>query len=227
MRILVVEDDKSTSRFIKKGLSERGYSVNVVFDGDEGLYQATTGAYDLIILDVMLPELSGFEVLKGIRKHGIVTPVIFLTARDDTEDVVHGLELGADDYLVKPFSFSELLARIRAVLRRGEKDAASTRLVVGDLSLNLLTRTAERGGRVIELSGKEFSLLEYMMRNAGQVLTRTMILERVWGYDFDTESNIIDVHINRLRAKIDKDHEVKLIKTIKGVGYVLKAEDEC
>lgn len=226
MRILLVEDDKSTSRFIKKGLSEQGYSVDVVFDGEEGLYQATTGSYNLIILDVMLPEMSGFEVLKGIRKHGIVTPVIFLTARDDTEDVVHGLELGADDYLVKPFSFSELLARIKAVLRRGEKDAASTRLVVADLSLNLLTRTAERGGRVIELSGREFSLLEYMMRNVGQVLTRTMILERVWGYDFDTESNIIDVHINRLRTKIDKDHEVKLIKTIKGVGYVLKTEDE-
>ncbi|MCX8044392.1 MAG: response regulator transcription factor [Desulfobacterota bacterium] len=225
MRILLVEDDKSASRFIKKGLSERGYSVDAVFDGEEGLYQATTGGYDLIILDIMLPELSGFEVLKGIRKHGIVTPVIFLTARDDTEDVVHGLELGADDYLVKPFSFPELLARIKAVLRRGEKEAASTRLVVGDLTLNMLTRTAERSGKTIELSGKEFSLLEYLMRNAGQVLTRTMILEHVWGYDFDTASNIIDVHINRLRAKIDKDHEVKLIKTIKGVGYVLKADE--
>jgi len=226
MRILVVEDDKSAARFIKKGLAEKGYTVETVYDGEEGLYQATTGSYDLIILDVMLPELNGFEVLKDIRKHGIVTPVIFLTARDETTDVVHGLELGADDYLVKPFSFSELLARIKAVLRRGEKDAASTRLVVADLVLNLLTRTAERGGRVIELSAKEFTLLEYLMRNAGQVLTRTMILERVWGYDFDTTSNIIEVHMNRLRAKIDKDYPVKLIKTIKGVGYVLKADTE-
>jgi len=226
MRILLVEDDRSAARFIKKGLNEKGYAVDAVVDGEEGLYQASTGAYDLIILDVMLPELNGFEVLKGIRKHGIVTPVIFLTARDDTADVVHGLELGADDYLVKPFSFSELLARIKAVLRRGEKDAASSRLAVADLVLNLLSRTAERGGRMIELSGREFSLLEYLMRNAGQVLTRTMILEQVWGYDFDTASNIIDVHINRLRAKIDKDHEVKLIKTVKGVGYVLRAEEQ-
>jgi len=226
MHILLVEDDRSTARFIKKGLSEKGYTVEAVFDGDEGLHQATNGSYDLVILDVMLPELNGFEVLKGMRKHGIVTPVLFLTARDDTADVVHGLELGADDYLVKPFSFSELLARIKAVMRRGEKDAASSRLTVADLALNLLSRTAERGGRVIELSGREFSLLEYMMRNAGQVLTRTMILEQVWGYDFDTASNIIDVHINRLRAKIDRDHEVKLIRTIKGVGYVLKAETQ-
>ena len=226
MHILLVEDDRSTARFIKKGLSEKGYTVEAVFDGEEGLHQATNGSYDLVILDVMLPELNGFEVLKGMRKHGIVTPVLFLTARDDTADVVHGLELGADDYLVKPFSFSELLARIKAVMRRGEKDAASSRLTVADLALNLLSRTAERGGRVIELSGREFSLLEYMMRNAGQVLTRTMILEQVWGYDFDTASNIIDVHINRLRAKIDRDHEVKLIRTIKGVGYVLKAETQ-
>lgn len=225
MRILLVEDDKSSSRFIKKGLSEKGYAVDTIFDGEEGLYMATTQTYDLIVLDIMLPEINGFEVLKGIRKHGIVTPVIFLTARDDTGDVVHGLELGADDYLVKPFSFPELLARIKAVLRRGQKDFESSRVTVADLTLNLLSRNAERGGQEIELSGKEFSLLEYLMRNAGQILTRTMILEQVWGYDFDTASNIIDVHINRLRAKVDKDHEVKLIKTIKGVGYVLKAEE--
>ena len=224
MRILLVEDDRSASRFLKKGLSEVGYSVDTVFDGDEGLHLAVSQAYDLIILDIMLPDMNGFEVLKAVRRDGIACPVIFLTARDEKTDVVHGLELGADDYLIKPFSFPELLARIRAVLRRGQKDFDSPRLTVADLSLNLISRTAERAGHVIELSGKEFALLEYLMRNAGQILTRTMILERVWGYNFDTSSNIIDVHINRLRGKIDSDSEVKLIRTIKGVGYVIKAE---
>jgi len=225
MRFLLVEDDRSASRFLKKGLSEIGYSVDAVFDGEEGLYLATSQAYDLIILDIMLPEMNGFEMLKAVRRAGAATPVIFLTARDDKTDVVRGLELGADDYLIKPFSFPELLARIRAVLRRGQKDFESSRLTVADLTLNLISRTAERAGQVIELSGKEFALLEYMMRNAGQILTRTMILERVWGYNFDTSSNIIDVHINRLRGKIDCDAEIKLIKTIKGVGYVLKSEN--
>ncbi len=224
MRILLVEDDRSASRFLKKGLSEVGYAVDTVFDGDEGLHLAVSQAYDLIILDIMLPDMNGFEVLKAMRRDGIACPVIFLTARDEKTDVVHGLELGADDYLIKPFSFPELLARIRAVLRRGQKDFDSPRLTVADLSLNLISRTAERAGHVIELSGKEFALLEYLMRNAGQILTRTMILERVWGYNFDTSSNIIDVHINRLRGKIDSDSEVKLIRTIKGVGYVIKAE---
>ena len=224
MRILLVEDDRSASRFLKKGLSEVGYSVDTVFDGDEGLHLAVSQAYDLIILDIMLPDMNGFEVLKAVRRDGIACPVIFLTARDEKTDVVHGLELGADDYLIKPFSFPELLARIRAVLRRGQKDFDSPRLTVADLSLNLISRTAERAGQVIELSGKEFALLEYLMRNAGQILTRTMILERVWGYNFDTSSNIIDVHINRLRGKIDSDSAVKLIRTIKGVGYVIKAE---
>ncbi|MEI6126227.1 MAG: response regulator transcription factor [Pseudomonadota bacterium] len=225
MRILLVEDDKGASRFIKKGLTEKGYVVDAVFDGEEGLYMATSQTYDLIILDILLPEMNGFEVLKGIRKHGIVTAVIFLTAKDEKSDVVHGLELGADDYLIKPFSFPELEARIKAVLRRGQKDFESSRLTVADLTLNLISRAAERAGQVIELSGKEFSLLEYLLRNSGQILTRTMILENVWGYDFDTASNIIDVHINRLRTKIDKDREIKLIKTIKGVGYVLRAEE--
>ena len=225
MRILLVEDDRSASRFLKKGLSEIGYTVDAVFDGDEGLHLAMSQAYDLMILDIMLPEMNGFEVLKAARRAGIAAPVIFLTARDEKSDVVHGLELGADDYLIKPFSFPELLARIRAVLRRGQKDFDSPRLTVADLTLNLISRTAERAGQVIELSGKEFALLEYMMRNAGQILTRTMILEHVWGYNFDTSSNIIDVHINRLRGKIDSDAAVKLIRTIKGVGYVIKAED--
>ena len=224
MRILLVEDDTGASRFIRKGLQEEGYTVDVAFDGEEGLHLATSQTYDLIILDIMLPEMSGFEALKGTRKKGIMTPAIFLTARDDKEDVVHGLELGADDYLIKPFSFPELLARIKAVLRRGQKDIELSKLSVGDLTLNIINHTARRAEKDIELSAKECSLLEYLMRNAGQILTRTMILEQVWGYDFDTSSNIIDVHINRLRMKIDKDFPSKLIHTIKGVGYVLKDE---
>jgi heavy metal response regulator len=224
MRILLVEDDTGASRFIRKGLHEEGYTVDVAFDGEEGLHLATSQNYDLIIMDVMLPEMSGFEALKSVRKKGVMTPVIFLTARDEKEDVVHGLELGADDYLIKPFSFPELLARIKAVLRRGQKDIELSKLTVADLSLSIINRTARRGEKDIELSAKEFTLLEYLMRNAGQILTRTMILEHVWGYDFDTSSNIIDVHINRLRMKIDKDSPSKLIHTIKGVGYVLKNE---
>ena len=224
MRILIVEDDKGVSRFIRKGLSEEGFSADAVFDGEEGLYMATTETYDLVILDIMLPELSGFEVLKGIRKKGVLTPVVFLTAKDEKEDIIHGLDLGADDYLVKPFAFPELLERIRAVLRRGQKDVEMSKLCVGDLMLNLIDRTAVRSDKDIELAGKEFMLLEYLMRNAGQVLTRTMILDKVWGYNFDTASNLIDVHINRLRSKMDKGFDSNLIHTIKGVGYVLKVK---
>jgi len=224
MRILIVEDDRGVSRFLKKGLTEEGFGVDAVFDGEEGLYMATTEIYDLVVLDIMLPEMNGFEVLKGVRKKGVVTPVLFLTAKDEKEDVIRGLDLGADDYLVKPFAFAELLARIRAILRRGQKDSAVSSLCAGDLTLNLIERSAERDGKKIELGAKEFMLLEYLMRNSGQVLTRTMILDKVWGYNFDTGSNIIDVHINRLRNKIDKGVAAKLIHTIKGVGYVLKAE---
>jgi heavy metal response regulator len=224
MRILIIEDDKGVSRFIKKGLSEEGFGVDAVFDGEEGLYMALTAVYDLIILDIMLPELNGFEVLKGIRKKGVSVPVLFLTAKNEKEDIVHGLGLGADDYLVKPFAFAELLARIKAVLRRGQKDVEMSRLCVGDLTLNLIDRAVSRSGRNIELAAKEFALLEYLMRNAGQALTRTMILDKIWGYDFDTSSNIIDVHINKLRSKIDKGFGSKLIHTLKGVGYVVKVK---
>jgi len=224
MRILIVEDDKGVSRFIKKGLSEEGFGVDAVFDGEEGLYMASTDVYDLIILDIMLPELNGFEILKGIRKKGVSAPVLFLTAKGEKEDIVHGLGLGADDYLVKPFAFAELLARIKAVLRRGQKDVEMSKLCVGDLILNLIDRTVSRSGNNIELATKEFALLEYLMRNPGQALTRTMILDKVWGYDFDTSSNIIDVHINRLRNKIDKGFDSTLIHTIKGVGYALKVK---
>jgi heavy metal response regulator len=224
MRILIIEDDKGVSRFIRKGLSEEGFGVDAVFDGEEGLYMASTDVYDLIILDIMLPELNGFEVMKGIRKKGLSVPVLFLTAKNEKEDIVHGLGLGADDYLVKPFAFAELLARIKAVLRRGQKDVELSRLSVGDLTLNLIDRNVSRNGKDIELAAKEFALLEYLMRNAGQVLTRTMILDKVWGYDFDTSSNIIDVHINKLRSKIDKGFDSRLIHTRKGVGYVVKVK---
>ena len=225
MRILIVEDDRGASRFLKKGLTEEGFVVETVFDGEEGLFLATQQQFDLIILDIMLPEMNGFEVIKGIRAKGVSTPVIFLTAKDQQSDLIHGLDLGADDYLVKPFAFAELLARIRAVLRRGQKENTSEKITVNDLCLNRISRSAERAGKPIELSAKEYLLLEYLMLNAGHVLTRTMILEHVWGYSFDTSSNVIDVHINRLRSKVDKDFSSKLIHTIKGVGYVLKAQD--
>ncbi len=226
MRILVVEDDKGTSRFIQKGLSEEGFMADVVSGGEEGLFMALTGVYDLIVLDVMLPEINGFEILKAIRQKGVSTPVLFLTARDEKEDIIHGLDLGADDYLVKPFAFAELLARIRAVMRRGQKEEAMQKLTVGDLVLDRVTRQVWRGNdKITELTTTEFQLLEYMMRNAGQILTKTMILDSVWGYDFDTQSNIIEVHVNRLRAKIDKNYDTKLIRTVRGVGYVIKAED--
>ena len=225
MRILVVEDDKGTARFIKKGLSEEGFMADAISGGEEGLFMATTEIYDLIILDVMLPEINGFEVLKAIRQKGVSTPVLFLTAKDEKEDIIHGLDLGADDYLVKPFAFAELLARIRAVLRRGQTSDQMQKLIIADLVLDRVTRKARRNDKIIELTAKEFQLLEYMMRNAGQILTKTMILDRVWGYDFDTQSNIIEVHVNRLRAKVDKDFSTKLIHTVRGVGYVIKTED--
>jgi heavy metal response regulator len=224
MRILVVEDDKGTARFIQKGLSEEGFLTDVVSGGEEGMFMATTEIYDLIVLDVMLPEINGFEVLRTIRQKGVSTPVLFLTAKDEKEDIIHGLDLGADDYLVKPFAFAELLARIRAVLRRGQPGEPIEKLIVGDLVLDRVTRQACRGDKIIELTAKEFQLLEYMMRNKGQILTKTMILDRVWGYDFDTQSNIIEVHVNRLRAKVDKDFSTKLINTVRGVGYVIKAQ---
>ncbi|MBW1956911.1 MAG: response regulator transcription factor [Deltaproteobacteria bacterium] len=224
MRILVVEDDKGTARFIKKGLSEEGFMADVVSGGEEGLFMATTEIYDLIILDVMLPVINGFEVLRAVRKKGVSTPVLFLTAKDEKEDIIHGLDLGADDYLVKPFAFAELLARVRAVLRRGQPGEPIEKLVVGDLVLDRVARQARREDKIIELTAKEFQLLEYMMRNTGQILTKTMILDRVWGYDFDTQSNIIQVHVNRLRAKVDKDFSTKLIHTVRGIGYVIKTQ---
>jgi heavy metal response regulator len=224
MKILLVEDDNSISRFIAKGLKEMLYTVDQAFDGEEGLHLALSESYDMIILDIMLPKIDGWEVLQCIRKEQIKTPVIILTAKDAKSDIVKGLELGADDYLVKPFAFAELLARVKAILRRGQPNTDLSIMAIGDLTLDLITRTVRRNGKDIELSAKEFMLLEYLMRNEGQILTRTMILESVWGYNFDTESNIIDVHINHLRKKIDSGYQSKLIRTIKGMGYVIKSE---
>ncbi|HNR11772.1 MAG TPA: heavy metal response regulator transcription factor [Thermodesulfobacteriota bacterium] len=224
MRILLVEDDTSLARFVAKGLIESSFSVDVAYNGEDGLHLASEEHYDLIILDIMLPAMNGDEILRQLRRQKITTPIIFLSAKDSIRDIVEGLDLGADDYLVKPFSFHELLARVRALLRRG-RTVSSAVLQVADLSLNQLTREVRRGNVMIELTPKEFALLEYLMSNAGEVLTRTMISEHVWNYDFDSMTNIIDVHINHLRTKVDKSFEPKLIHTVKGVGYVLKRKD--
>lgn len=224
MRLLLVEDDKRVAHFIKKGLKENHYAVDVAYDGAEGFYLATHEDYDLIILDIMLPKIDGIELLKGIRKQGINRPVVFLTAKDETKDIVEGLDAGADDYLAKPFSFNELLARIRSLLRR-EKSEKTTVFEVANLKLNITTHEAFRDNQKIELTPKEYALLEYFFLNKGQVLTRTMISEHVWDYNFDTMTNVIDVHINHLRNKIDRNFTPQLIHTIKGVGYVLKEAD--
>lgn len=222
MKILLVEDDKGIARFVKKGLLENGYAVDVIFDGEGGLHSAIYGNYDLIILDILLPKMDGREVLNEIRNKGIQTPVIFLTAKDSESDIVQGLNLGADDYLVKPFSFNELLARIHAHLRRGKMVSSPSKLQVGNLILEIDGHRVFRGKIKIELTPKEYALLEFFMRHPGQIITRTMISEKVWDYHFDTSTNVIDVHVSHLRNKIDKDFEPKLLHTVKGVGYVLE-----
>jgi heavy metal response regulator len=223
MRLLVVEDEKKVARFVKKGLEEEGYAVDVAPDGEEGLGMALDGVHDLIILDIHLPRMDGLGVLQELRKKKVATPVLLLTVRAAIEDKVLGLDAGADDYLTKPFAFQELLARVRALLRR-RADAEAPVLQVGDLTLDPARRLASRGGEKIDLTPKEFALLAYFMRNSGRVLTRTMISEHVWDYDFDTMTNVIDVYVNYLRKKIDAGREPKLIHTMRGAGYVLKAE---
>ena len=218
MRLLVVEDEKKVASFIKKGLEEEGYAVDVAGDGAEGLALALEGAHDLIILDIRLPKMDGLQVLQALRQDRVTTPVLLLTVRATIEEKVLGLDAGADDYLTKPFAFQELVARVRALLRR-RTEAEPTVLQVGDLSLDPARRTVARGGTRIELT-----LLDYFMRNPGRVLTRTMIAEQVWDYAFDTSTNVIDVYVNYLRKKIDTDREPKLLHTVRGVGYVLKAE---
>ncbi len=223
MRILVVEDEKKVAGFIKQGLEEEGHAIDVAFDGREGLLMALDGVHDLIILDINLPKLDGLKVLQEFRKNQGKTPVLLLTVRAAIEDKVLGLDTGADDYLTKPFSFQELLARIRALLRR-RVEAVPPLIQVADLSLDPARRVVSRGTERIDLSTKEFALLDYFMRNPGRVLTRTMIAEHVWDYDFDSMSNIIDVYVNYLRKKIDTGREPKLIHTVRGAGYVLQVE---
>ncbi len=222
IRILYVEDDPTAREYIQKGLTERGYNVEAAADGKEGLEKALNGPFDLLILDVMLPETSGFDILKAVRERQIETPVLFLSARGEVADRIEGLNLGADDYLVKPFAFAELLARIQAVARRALSEPDDGQLRIADLVLDLRRHAVERAGKPIDLTPKEFSLLEYLLRNHGQAVSRAMITERVWGYGFDSYSNLIDVHINHLRKKLDHGFDPKLIHTVKGVGYVLE-----
>lgn len=223
MRILVVEDEPKLARALQKGLSEEQYAVDVAHDGEEGLYLARCKTYDLILLDLMIPAISGLELLRILRAEGQEVPVLILTAKDAVIDRVQGLDSGGDDYLTKPFSFEELLARARALLRRASSQPSSQVLRAADLELDAATRTAQRAGVALDLSPKEFSLLEYMVRNKNRVLSRTLLSEHVWG-EFDTLTNVIDVYVHYLRDKIDKDHAVKLIHTVRGAGYVLKDE---
>ncbi|VAX27106.1 Two-component transcriptional response regulator, LuxR family [hydrothermal vent metagenome] len=221
MRVLIVEDEKKVAAFIKKGLEEETYAVDVAYNGEDGLHLGLGNQYDLIILDLMLPIINGLEVLSRLRESKVDTPILLLTAKDSVEDKVTGLNTGADDYLTKPFAFSELLARIRVLLRRGKAET-KTVLQIKGLSLDLVSHKVKRNDEEIELTGKEYSLLEYFMRNQGKVLTRTMIAEHVWDYNFDTFTNVIDVYVNHLRKKIDKGYPEKLLHTLRGVGYIMK-----
>ncbi len=222
MKILVIEDEPKTGMYLKQGLVEAGFVVDLVANGLDGLHLALTEAHDLAILDVMLPGIDGWQVLEGIRRAGKDMPVLFLTARDQVDDRVKGLELGADDYLVKPFAFSELLARVRTLLRRGGKAKESEFLRIADLELDLLRRRVSRSGKRIDLTAKEFALLELLLRRQGEVLPRSLIASQVWDMNFDSDTNVIEVAIKRLRSKIDDGYEPKLIRTVRGMGYVLE-----
>ena len=222
MKILVVEDEPKTGTYLKQGLVEAGFVVDLATNGRDGLHLASTESYDLAILDVMLPGIDGWQVLEGLRRAGKEMPVLFLTARDQVEDRVKGLELGADDYLVKPFAFSELLARVRTLLRRGGKAKEAEFLRVADLELDLLRHRVTRAGKRIDLTAKEFTLLELLLRRQSEVLPRSLIASQVWDMNFDSDTNVIEVAVRRLRAKVDDDFEIKLIKTVRGMGYVLE-----
>lgn len=224
MKILIVEDEKKTGDYLQQGLNEAGFVVDLVRDGIDGLHLALTGEYDLLILDVMLPGLDGWGVLKTIRRAEHTMPVLFLTARDAVDDRVYGLELGADDYLIKPFAFSELLARVRTLSRRG-KAQKTDHLQAVDLTLDLVKRRVIRNGQRIDLTAKEFVLLELLLRRRGEVLSRSFIASQVWDMNFDSDTNVIEVAVRRLRAKVDDPFEPKLIRTVRGMGYVLEADD--
>jgi two-component system, OmpR family, response regulator len=222
VRILLVEDDVKIASFIVKGLKAAGYAVDHAPDGEKGLDMALTEPYDTAIVDLMLPKLDGLSLIEQMRKEKIHTPVIILSAKGSIDDRVKGLQTGSDDYLTKPFAFSELLARVQALIRRAGGLSEPTRLTVGDLSMNLLTREVTKGTQKIELQPVEFSLLEFLLRNAGRVVSKTMIIEHVWNYNFDPQTNVVEARICRLRDKIDRDFSRKLIHTVRGVGYVLK-----
>jgi two-component system, OmpR family, response regulator len=222
MRILVVEDDKKIASFVTKGLAQAGFAVDHAPDGEQGLKRALAVAYDAAVVDIMLPKLDGLSMITRLREEKILTPIIMLSAKRSIDDRVKGLQSGGDDYLTKPFSFVELLARVHALIRRSHHAPELTELRFGDLSLDLLSREVVRAGQNIDLQPREFALLEYLLRNAGKVVSKAMIIEHVWGYDFDPMTNIVDVLVSRLRNKVDRDFETKLIHTYRGVGYALK-----
>ncbi|WP_296217294.1 heavy metal response regulator transcription factor [Pseudomonas sp. UBA2684] len=225
MKLLVAEDEPKTGTYLQQGLTEAGFNVDRVMTGTDALQHALSEAYDLLILDVMMPGLDGWEVLRMIRAAGKDVPVLFLTARDGVEDRVKGLELGADDYLVKPFAFSELLARVRTLLRRGNSSPTQTTMKIADLEVDLLKRRAVRSGKRIDLTAKEFALLELLLRRRGEVLPKSLIASQVWDMNFDSDTNVIEVAVRRLRAKIDDEFELKLIHTARGMGYMLDAPE--
>ncbi|MBY8936145.1 heavy metal response regulator transcription factor [Pseudomonas fluorescens] len=222
MKLLIVEDQAKTGQYLRQGLTEAGFNTELVADGNSGQQLALSGDYALLILDVMLPGRSGWQILQAVRSAGLDTPVLFLTAKDAVEDRVHGLELGADDYLVKPFAFSELLARVRSLLRRGSATQQETSLQLADLRLDLIRRRVERSGQRIDLTAKEFALLEMLLRRQGEVLPKSLIASQVWDMNFDSDTNVIEVAIRRLRLKVDDEFPKKLIHTVRGMGYVLE-----
>ncbi len=224
MRILLVEDDDKIASFIIKGLKAEGFAVDHAADGENGLHMALTEPYDAAVIDIMLPRMNGLKLVKSMRREKLNTPVIILSAKGEVDDRVKGLQIGADDYLAKPFAFSELLARLQALIRRSSDVAEPTKLTVADISMNLISREVVRAGKKIELQPLEFSLLEYLMRHAGRVVSKTMIMEHVWDYYFDPQTNVVESRIYKLREKIDKEFPTKLIHTLRGVGYVLKED---